>query len=391
VSANKAREILGRLIDRRERHPDRTREPRVSVPELPPSAADRDAFNCVLADAERAGAIILVKGRGERRHLVDGIRLKDPALLYRFLERVPDIELAKAAGEFLHRETTPRQAEALSARDWIADAWLHGQRPFNLGRDRPAYAVEFINALDAALARDPMDRRDLRTYSGQETGDSKLIERHASRIVAFLKQVGQLDPTLSDDDAMASLGLEKFPQPLLVSGPATVAGIDLSGLVYAGVAPEQAALLEPSVPIRSVLTIENFASFNRHVREAKQAGDIVVYTGGFPSRAVIAAVVAISHWPGVHRIHHWGDVDEGGLLIALNLASAVKIPLVPHLMTPELARRNGTPKKVARPIDLPLDHPWRPLAMFLQSDEARFLEQERIDPRPTCMAGQPHD
>jgi hypothetical protein len=57
VSASKAREILGVLLDRLEGLPGRIREPSVRAPEPFPLAADREAFNRVLADAELAGAI----------------------------------------------------------------------------------------------------------------------------------------------------------------------------------------------------------------------------------------------------------------------------------------------------------------------------------------------
>jgi hypothetical protein len=184
---------------------------------------------------------------------------------------------------------------------------------------------------------------------------------------------------------MASLGLEKFPQPVLVAGPVRIARTDFSSMVYVGIPPEQASLIEPARAIRSIITIENLASFNRHVREARLADDVAVYTGGFPSRAVTAALVAISQWPGIARIHHWGDLDEGGLRIALHLTSLLPILVLPHLMNPALARLHGNPAKASRKVDLPPDHPWQPLATFLGSDDARFLEQENVDPVPIAM------
>lgn len=223
-----------------------------------------------------------------------------------------------------------------------------GARPFSIGSEQTDQAVEFITALDAVLARDPMDRRDLRTYSGQTTGNTKLLERYASRIMNFLKQIGKLDADLSDSDAMASLGLEKFSQPVLIAGPVRLAGVDFANLAYVGLPPGQAPAIEPTRAIRSILTIENLASFNRHVREARRANDVAVYTGGFPSRAVAAALVAISRWPGITRIHHWGDIDEGGLRVALHLTSLLPIPVLPHLMHPNLARLHGTRQDIAK-------------------------------------------
>jgi hypothetical protein len=387
VSAGKARDILGILLDRVERVQDRTRQPAERAPADFPSAAERAAFDRLLADAERQGAISVVKGRGEARHLIERIRLRDAVRLYEFLGRIPVHERARASVSLLRAYVAPKHIDAVEARDTIIEGWLRGARPFSIGFEQTDQATEFITALDAVLARDPMDRRDLRTYSGQTTGNTKLLERHASRIINFLKQIGKLDSDLSDHEAMASLGLEKFSQPVLMAGPVRLAGVDFAGLVYVGLPPEQAPAIEPAGTIRSIITIENLASFNRHVREALQADDVVVYTGGFPSRAVAAALVAISRWPGITRIHHWGDIDEGGLRIALHLTSLVPIPVLPHLMNPALARLYGTPGKASRKIDLLPGHPWQPLAIFLGGDDARFLEQEKIDPEPITTVG----
>lgn len=382
MSAGRARDILGILLDRVERVPDRTRQPTERAPPDFPSAAERTAFDRLLADAERQGAISLVKGRGEARHLTERIRLKDAVRLYEFLGRIPALERARAAVFRLRASAGPKHTDAVEARDRISEGWLRGERPFSISLEQTDQAIEFITALDAVLARDPMDRRDLRTYSGQATGNTKLLERYTSRIISFLKQIGKLDADLSDNEAMASLGLEKFSQPVLVAGPVRLAGAEFASLVYVGVPPEQAPAIEPAGAIRSILTIENLASFNRHVREALQANDVAVYTGGFPSRAVAAALVAISRWTGITHIYHWGDIDEGGLRIALRLTSLLTIPVLPHLMNPALARLHGVPTKASRKIDLLPSHPWHSLATFLGGDDARFLEQEKIDPEP---------
>ncbi len=386
MSADRARGILEILLDRVERVPDRTRQPTERAPSDFPSASERAAFDRILADAERQGAISVVIGRGEAQHLTERIRLKDASRLYEFLGRIPAIEQAKAAVSHLRETTAPSHNDVVKARDIIIEGWLRGERPFSIGFEQPVQAREFIVALDAVLSRDPLDRRDLRTYSGQSTGNTKLLERYASRIVGFLKQIGQLDPDLSNNEAMASLGLEKFPQPVLIAGPVRLTRADFSNMVYVGIPPEQVSLIEPAGEIRWIITIENLASFNRHVREAARPEDIVIYTGGFPSRAVKAALVAISQWPGIVHIYHWGDIDEGGLRIALHLASLLPIPVLPHLMSPALARAHGIPAKASRMIDLPPDDPWQSLALFLGSDDARSLEQEKVDPQPVAIA-----
>lgn len=163
MSAGKARDILGILLDRVERVPDRTRQPAERAPADFSSAADRAAFDRLLADAERQGAISVIKGRGEARHLTERIRLRDAVRLYEFLGRIPAIERARAAVSQLQASVAPRHADAVEARDSIIDGWLRGERPFSISLEQMDQAVDFITALDAVLARDPMDRRDLRT------------------------------------------------------------------------------------------------------------------------------------------------------------------------------------------------------------------------------------
>lgn len=336
MSADKARELLNTLLDRLERLPDRRNAPSQRAPTEFSTAEARQSFAQVLHDAARSGAITIAMGQRETRHLIDRVRLADDAKLYAFLGRIPRAEQTEQAVGRLRYSTEPRQNEAKRAVELIADAWRRGERLHGLSFDRVDQAIEFIKGLDATLARDPLDRRDLRTYSGQTTDDTKLLERQSQRIVSYLKQSGRIDANLPDAEALAILGLEKFPQPVLIAGPVRLAEAIFDGLVYVGIPPEQASLIEAVRPTRSVLTIENLTSFNRHVREARLPDDVVIYTGGFPSRAVISALMTVTKWPSVTHIYHWGDIDESGLKIALHLTERLPVPVIPHLMTFDL-------------------------------------------------------
>jgi len=382
LSADKARKLLNTLLDRVERLPDRRNAPTQRAPTEFPTAEARQSFAQVLVDAAKSGAISISMGQRETRHLIERVRLADAAKLYAFLARTPRVEQTEQAVADLRHFIEPRQDEAKRALDLVAAAWRRGGQLHGLSFHRIDQAVEFIKALDATLARDPLDRRDLRTYSGQSTGDTKLLERQSQRIVSYLKQFGLIDSALPDAEALAILGLEKFPQPVLIAGPVRLAEAVFDRLVYVGIPPEQTSLIEPVRPARAVLTIENLASFNRHVREARLPDDVVIYTGGFPSRAVISALTAIAKWPGVSRIYHWGDIDEGGLKIALHLAERLPIPVVPHLMTFDLARAKGTRALKIKSLHLPHGSPWASLAMFLEGDDSHFVEQEVVDPIP---------
>lgn len=60
-----------------------------------------------------------------------------------------------------------------------------------------------------------------------------------------------------------------------------------------------------------ILTIENYASFNRQVREIED-GSLVVYTGGFPAMGVVELLAKVLPTvPADVGFLHWGDVDAG--------------------------------------------------------------------------------
>jgi hypothetical protein len=150
------------------------------------------------------------------------------------------------------------------------------------------------------------------------------------------------------------------------------------------VPPEATDRLTLAGPLVSALTIENLASFNRHVREVRQAGELVVYTGGFPSRAVMKALQALCR-AGMNALWHWGDIDEGGLRITDFLARKLPVAVQPHLMTDDLARTRGTRVPPIR-IDVQPTSPVAELAKFRGGSDAATLEQEEIDPRAPTPA-----
>lgn len=377
-----ARAILGRLIDRYERKPDRMKRIIERAPLRFAEAADREAFECLVTDAHRVGAVDVEFGHGEIAHLVEKVVLKDPDRLYAFLSRLPRPLRVAAAVEQLRRLCTPSTAGARDALERITAGWLAGRdRPLGMAWEDVPEAGRFVAALDAALKKDPSDRSDLRTYSRRTLGDSKAIERQTNRICSFMRLTGRVDPQLSDDDILILLGLEKYPQPVLIAGPLRAGSVELSALLYVGVPPDAVDLLEPADEIRTILTIENLASFNRHIREARDPGDVVIYTGGFPSRAVVAALLALCRG-GIPEVWHWGDIDAGGVRIAEYLYRVLPVPLRLHMMTPSLAKQFGTRLDTPLTLKVAEHSPAAALASFLASPHCAVLEQEEIDPRP---------
>ncbi|WP_283807332.1 Wadjet anti-phage system protein JetD domain-containing protein [Bradyrhizobium sp. Tv2a-2] len=88
----------------------------------------------------------------------------------------------------------------------------------------------------------------------------------------------------------AHIGLERFSHPVHFRGPVTVEGgsgrlIDGRAKPFASIHPETLSQLSILERPMAVLTIENYASFNRQVREIED-GSLVVYIGGFPAAGV---------------------------------------------------------------------------------------------------------
>ncbi len=234
----------------------------------------------------------------------------------------------------------------------------------------------------AVLADGPLGEVDLRTFSRRTVGDSKFIERNMGRVVGMLRHLVDVPEEFDPEEALASLGVVRFAQPCLVAGPVAYRGAALPTAPYVGVPPEMAPELSVHGAPPWLLTVENLASFNRQVREAPGDG-VIVYTGGFPSAAVVACVRTLATSCDC-RVFHWGDIDNGGVKIArcLEVAlAAIGRRLELHLMEPGLAASLGTvvaPTKIFKK-DVS-DSVVTTLADFLASPGAHVLEQEELDP-----------
>jgi hypothetical protein len=379
MSAEEARRTLHKLVDFAERRPpaDRQRAIQRRLPDRFASVQAREAFEDLLRGAAERGAVALERHRGEAAHLYAKVRLADLDALYRYLDRTPAQDLAEAAARDLDDLAGTLDRAAPTAHD-MATAWRQGRQHVGLGRDDIAEAKAFLHALEAVLRAD-FAGRDMRTVAVRRLGDSKAIERHAARIARVLRARGDADPAADDWETLAAIGLEKFPPEVRCAGPVTIAGAAMGALTFVAVPPEHVP--DVTVPAGAPLvTVENLASFNRYVREARTAGEVVVYTGGFPSRGVAALLHALRDQVGT--CHHWGDIDATGLRIAADVGR--HLGAFPWLwcMDAETARTYGQPAPATGTDRLPdIDRPdARALAAFLASDRAHVLEQERLDP-----------
>jgi hypothetical protein len=226
---------------------------------------------------------------------------------------------------------------------------------------------------------------DYRTFSRRFAGDSKALERLEGPVVRLLSGVLDLPPIARPRDVLRTLGLEKFAPPMLLSGrfDFDAAELSLAAPLYFGIPPGEAARLRFRGRPQYVLTIENFASFNRHVAEADpQRAGITIYVGGYPSLATQDALKALAAaLPVDIPFFHWSDIDPDGTWIFRTIETSLARDLKPHLMSSHIAEKFG--KAPAERVRLPSDtgsSAISDLIAYLQRHDARWLEQEELDP-----------
>jgi hypothetical protein len=378
-----ARELLADLLDRHEKgtaspivHPDDSAFADVS---------ELDRFVNELSEAEAAGAIRIGRGKGRNRDQISHVRLEAAARLYGLLGRQPVGELAgEASNRLLDGLDLPSEFEAPIAE--IRAAWDRARTWQGFGAadvDRLRTALK----LAKAILEDRHRGLDYRTFSRKIARDSKALDKGEGAVVRLLMSALDLPPaaTARPKDALYTLGLEKFAPPLLLSGRLDfdTAELSLAAPTYFGIPPAEASRLRLKRQPRYVLTIENFASFNRHVIEADpDRCGLTIYVGGYPSLATQGALRYLADAvPVVVPFFHWSDIDPDGAWIFRTIERIINRPLTPHLMTADLAERFGlAPERVVRPPRTTDDSAIASLVTYLRGDGAKWLEQEELDP-----------
>ncbi len=381
-------EFLERLLERSERRPDRSR-PASAAPEYDKlSTAQQVArFHDQMNAAERFGAVEVQRGRRDRGHLIERVRVRDPDLLARHLGRPTAAATAQRTREDVLPIAVSGEPWVVGVLDGMADRWARGEASYRLNAAQTDVAKEFFKLL-ASVSRHEAKGLDARTFSFKATKDTKAFDRHSSRIAAVLGVHLGL-PGSAPDVIWSHIGLERFSHPVHLRGPVVVNGpagrlVDGNANPFASVHPEMLPQLSVLEAPAAILTIENYASFNRQVREIED-GSLVVYTGGFPSAGVVDCLAKVLRaLPAGVPFFHWGDIDAGGLRIFRYLEENLPRGPRPHQMTRELANSHGQPADA----DLSLaaiartESAVNDLAGWLAfGNDIRHLEQEALDPQ----------
>jgi len=381
--------LLNDLLDRHEGSPTASRLVAHIDEDGFASVGARDRFVDALSRAEAAGAVELRRRRVHGETILSHVTLRAPEALYVHIGRTPaKSRVAEALERVRSRPDLPRGTGELL--DEIAAAWARGVSRLAL---TPGDVDDLNDGLTLALAL--ADRQadsrapptDYRTFSRQAGTDSKALDRLARPVMLLYRRLfpdERSEKGLDADDALSALGVSRTPQPLLASGELLYDGVPLPRLLYHGIPPEQGDGLELARAPDYVLTIENYTSFVRHVRDLNTAGSaLVLYTGGFPARTHLRQIVRLAAVAET-EVFHWGDLDLGGVRIFHHLEAAMRnrgVHLRPHLMSVDLLKRHGVASatrvpaatgSAAESIVAPL---WSALA-----ETGLILEQETLSP-----------
>ncbi|TIL68467.1 Wadjet anti-phage system protein JetD domain-containing protein [Mesorhizobium sp.] len=348
--------LLDDLLNRLESKPTATRLLAYIDDDGFASVLDRDRFERELEMVERTGGIQIQRRRIDGDTVIAHVRLTNPMALYAHLGRQPGQQRANdALAGIRRRADLPERAQALF--DELADSWARGVGRFGLTPgdvDSLTKSIDLVLAIVQRAKEPSASPIDFRSFSRQSGADSKALERMSTAVAALLSRLHPEHSSsmgLDVDELLATFGILKTPHPLLLSGPLKIAVMPLPDLAYYGVPPDQGGQIQLSAEVGYVLTIENYVSFIRHVREvnADRSG-LVIYTGGFPARAHLHQIVRLATAAGAPAFH-WGDMDAGGVRIFRHLEDALApsgIVLRPHLMEPLLLRRHGMSSKNQR-------------------------------------------
>lgn len=297
---------------------------------------ERQIFHRVVAEAEGAGAVAVKRDGRAGPADIRFVALIDRDRLACFLRRTTALDEADEAVSRLKRElgTLPDWVAAIL--EEIAAAWAVRREPYpGLVSGEVVAAGKFLRILAAIDRGEHLNGWDMRTFSRRACGDSKAVEAGMARLARALRARFKL-PDAAPREVLETLGIEKFPQPILIRGRLRLPdGSEIDARPYVGLPPEWASRFLPVGEAPYVLVIENLASFNRHAREVDDTG-LIVFSGGFPSRATLAAIRQLDvALPAYVPFFHWGDTDRHGRLILDHIASAIGRPLTPHLMEGE--------------------------------------------------------
>jgi hypothetical protein len=386
--------LLTKLLERHESRADRRNSIAERMPTRSWLADDREALYGRLKEAVDSGAVELEFGKLENRHNIQRVILTDPDPLYGLLRRARPTEVASSALTAVRLEAPNLGIELSKLLEEVAHGWAASRNAIRgIQPDDPMLVARIFQAAQALLDG-ITDGTGFRQFSRRVSGDTKFVGSNIGRIADVLRRVRDFPEDYAPEEVLETLGLKRTPRVCLLSGPVSYRGEALPTNPYIGLAPEMIDDLGVVSEPQWLLTVENLESFERQVREARPLGAVVIYTGGFPSDATLAAILKLAAATSC-PFYHWGDIDSGGLRIAHRIDRAlaqIGRSLELHLMSTEIAESFGKPGPPVHAFlsTSGLAPQIAHLAAFLASERSRFLEQEELDPSKPALPARSH-
>lgn len=180
---------------------------------------EKAALHAGLQEAAAAGVVSLEWGKGYEAHLLRRINLVDGPGLAGYLGLTLAATQADNARNILAGELSGREEWIADFVQYLLERWRRNKIAVGLKPGDINVARVLVRALEAVAAGRHRNL-DLRTFSTREFGDSKVMEGMLSRFGAVWKRYNPTD--LSRAELCETLGLVKFPHPLLFRGPVVV-------------------------------------------------------------------------------------------------------------------------------------------------------------------------
>ncbi|ETI63086.1 hypothetical protein C100_14635 [Sphingobium sp. C100] len=355
----------------------------------------RDAFDEALSDLERDGGVELIRKGPKTDRRVTGARLKSSEVLYGFVGRRPAVHVAlQSVASLRSRPDLPHGAVDLI--DAVAAAWGRGVSHIGVRPGEVSTLSDVIGlaiAVQSRLSGEFQADQDFRTFSRLSVADSKALERNLRSVAAALQRIYGADDRLigmEPDEILATAGITRLPQPILVHGDVDLHGAPFPSMPYVGIPADIVGGLRLRSGPDYVLTIENFTSFVRYAREiARLDNALIIYAGGFPSRPALATIRRLAE-QALAPTYHWGDMDSGGVRIFRHIERELAkggVRLQPHMMDAQLLAAVGRPSDGA--TSAPGDVTGSAIAALAEALRTTGFvhEQEELDPRRPVVGG----
>jgi hypothetical protein len=278
---------------------------------------------------------------------------------------------------------------------WSRKASYLGIRP---GEGKTlAQVLRLASAVCERLGELSASEVDFRSFSRLCSGDSKALERNLNSVVSAIQRFSALTETqaaLDSEELLASAGIKRLPQPVLICGAISLDDHPFPNMPFSGIPAECAGRVNLSKRPEYVMTIENFSSFVRYVREvARNENGLVIYSGGFPSRPVLETIVRLTK-QAYAPIYHWGDMDGGGVRIFRHIEqrlALIGVNLQPHMMNADLLRKVGLKTQGANRVGGSMRESAIGELALLIEQAGLAHEQEEFDPQsPLATSKQVH-